>query len=167
MKIIGFLLLSLLSLCAKSSQDERIIFGGDLITKKFETFKLRHNTCMEESKKNILSKKTINTLQKFPISTGESLGYLNLKAIRLCASPEYNDLTRLLLTVESANRDSKNIKVQKQIANIKLLLFPIGEFVVEKKYYELSDKTKIILNNIKELNEPFDMVNAFERAWLN
>ena len=123
--------------------------------------------CIEKSKANKLTGDSINMLKKLPISTGESLGYLNLKAIRRCASPEYNNLTRILLSVESANQEQKNIKVKNQIEAIKLLLFPIGEFIVEKKYYELPEKTREALSKISELERPFDMVNAFERAWLN
>ena len=167
MKKMTIFLLCAISLSVDSSQDEHISFGSNLLSEKFEAFKSRHNVCIEKSKVNKLTGDSISTLKKLPISTGESLGYLNLKAIRRCASPEYNNLTRILLSVESANQELKDINVQNQIAAIKLLLFPIGEFVVEKKYYELPDKTKNILNAISELEQPFDMVNAFERAWLN
>ncbi|MBU2869826.1 hypothetical protein [Colwellia sp. E2M01] len=167
MKIIIFILFFVMSLNANSHQDDLIHFGSDLLSKKFESFKLRHASCIEQSKKNKLSTDSINTLKKLPISTGESLGYLNIKAIKRCASPEYNDLIRILLNLEVANKKLKIIDVENQIANIKLLLFPIGEFVVEQKYEELPNKTKAILNNISELKQPFNMVNTFESVWLN
>ena len=167
MKIILFILFCVISLNANSHQENLIHFGSDFLSKKFESFKLRHTSCIEQSKENSLSTDSINILKKLPISTGESLGYLNIKAIKRCTSPEYNELIRVLVSLDVANQKLQIKRIEKQIANIKLLLFPIGEFLVEQKYEELPNKTKAILNNIAEINQPFNMVNAFERVWLN
>jgi hypothetical protein len=47
------------------------------------------------------------------------------------------------------------------------LLFPISVLNTKKKYYELPQNIKNDLGGVEDLNHPFDMVNAFERAWLN
>lgn len=152
---------------ASTFQEERLNFGSKLLTSKFEEFKSRHSICVERSKTNKLPPKVIEALKKLPISIGEGLGYLNLRAIRNCSSPEYNDVTRLLLSVDIANTEIKNSSVESNLMNVKMLMFPVGELSVEKKYYELPLKTQNILSSIAELKEPFDMVDAFERAWLN
>lgn len=167
MKKITFMFIIFISFGCRASNEDRLAFGLILLNENFNAFEERHSLCIKQSKENKLSETSIKTLKKFPISTGEGLGYLNLKAIRNCSKPEYNEVLRLLLTLESANKKSMNKAVSEKVEMLKMLMFPASELISEKKFYELPSNIKQELLLINELNQPFDMVDGFERSWLN
>ncbi|MCG6202953.1 hypothetical protein [Psychromonas antarctica] len=167
MKKTTFILLVFISLGCSASNEEKIAFGLKVLNETFNAFEERHSICIKQSKQNKLSAESIEILKKLPISTGDGLGYLNLKAIRNCSKPEYNEVIRLLLTLESANKKLMNSAVSEKIEMLKSLMFPASELTSEKKFYELPSNVKQKLLLMNELNQPFDMVDGFEKAWLN
>jgi hypothetical protein len=164
-------LITLLAIVASfgcnASNEDRVAFGLTLLSEKFTEFEARHSICINLSKSNTLSTESVKALKELPSSVGESLGFLSLKAIRECSSPEYNEVLRVLLSLESANKKVNNESANKKINTLKSLMFPVTEFNAEKKFSELPQELKNKLLMIKELNEPFNMLDGFERAWLN
>ena len=167
MKIFTTLFLVFMAVGCNASGEDRVAFGLTLLTEKFNAFEERHSACVEKSKENKLSTESIKVLKELPITVGESLGFLSVKAIRTCSSPEYNEVLRVLLSLENANRKVNNEAVNKKIDTLKILMFPVVELSSEKKYSELSKDTQEKLLLIKEFHQPFNMVDGFERAWLN
>jgi hypothetical protein len=146
--------------------DEYLDFGMDLLSDKFTAFEVKHDKCLTMSKMNQLSDSSIVTLKQLPISVGEALGYLHLKAMRLCVGDEYTELLQVLLDLENENKTKQNTFVTQEIDKIKLLIFSTSELRAQKQYDSLPVEYKNKLQRVEGIHQPFDMINAFERAWL-
>ena len=166
MKILSFLLFILTTSFSQVLADEYLDFGINLLGDKFTAFEIKHDKCLSMSKMNQLSENSIDILKQLPISAGEALGYLHLKAMRLCVGDEYTELLQVLLDLEYENKKKQNTFVGQEIDKIKLLIFSVSELRAQKKFDSLPARYRSKLQLVKGINQPFDMTNAFERAWL-
>tara|TARA_R110002033_G_scaffold26102_9_gene59876 strand:+ start:151 stop:651 length:501 start_codon:yes stop_codon:yes gene_type:complete len=166
MKILSILFFILTIFPSVVLADEFLDFGIDLLGDKFTAFEVKHNKCLTMSKKNQLSDSSIVTLKQLPVSVGEALGYLHLKAIRMCVGDEYTELLQVLLDLENENKTEQNTFVTQEIDKIKLLIFSTSELRAQKQYDSLPVEYKNKLQLVEGIHQPFDMINAFERAWL-
>jgi hypothetical protein len=166
MKILSFLFFILTTSSSQVFADEYLDFGMDLLSDKFTAFEVKHDKCFTMSKMNQLSDSSIVTLKQLPISVGEALGYLHLKAMRLCVGDEYTELLQVLLDLENENKTKQNTFVTQEIDKIKLLIFSTSELRAQKQYDSLPVEYKNKLQRVEGIHQPFDMINAFERAWL-
>tara|TARA_R110000796_G_scaffold21133_17_gene62333 strand:- start:829 stop:1329 length:501 start_codon:yes stop_codon:yes gene_type:complete len=166
MKILSFLFFILTTSSPQVLADEYLDFGMNLLGDKFTAFEVKHDKCLSMSKMNQLSENSMDILKQLPISAGEALGYLHLKAMRLCVGDEYTELLQLLLDLENENKTKQNAFVTQEIDKIKLLIFSTSELRAQNQYDSLPVEYKNKLQRVKGVHQPFDMINAFERAWL-
>ncbi|AZG74786.1 hypothetical protein [Shewanella livingstonensis] len=166
MKILSFLFFILITSSSQVLADEYLDFGMNVLSDKFTAFEVKHDKCLSISKMNQLSENSIDILKQLPISAGEALGYLHLKAMRLCVGDEYTALLQVLLDLEYENKKNQNTFVSQEIDKIKLLIFSVSELKAQKKFDSLPAGYRSKLQSVEGINKPFDMTNAFERAWL-
>lgn len=146
--------------------DDNLNFGSAILQQKFVEYESKHSECISKSQSETLSKSLIGKLKQLPNVAAEGLGYLNQSAIRECSQPEYSELMRILLVLEVSNETTKKPNhISKQILTMKKLMFSVVDLNIEKKYHELPKSIKYELRSIELLKKPFNLIDAYERAW--
>ncbi len=139
---------------------------ADALEHQFQQFEQTHSQCRAQAEATKLDDDAIASLSSLPGTTGEALGFLSQKAIRQCSLSEYAELMRLLLTLEALNRNAEQPARSALVERYKILLFPLSETYAEQAYRVLPQEQKAALQQIDALSQPFNLVDAFERAWL-
>jgi len=169
MKFNNLVIVVFVSVCSSFSYagvDDNLGFGSALLQQKFVDYESKHSECISKGQAETLSKSVIGKLKQLPNVAAEGLGYLNQRAIRECSQPEYSELMRMLLVLEVSNATTnKSNHISKQILTMKKLMFSVVDLNVEKNYHDLPKSLKHELRSIELLKKPFNLVDAYERAW--
>ncbi|PSU27067.1 hypothetical protein [Photobacterium lutimaris] len=145
---------------------DNLDFGSALLQQKFVDYENKHSECISNGQVDILPDSVIVKLKHLPNVAAEGLGYLSQEAVRECSQPEYSDLMRMLLVLEMSNTSTKKPNhLSKQITTIKKLMFSVVDLNVEKNYHDLPEGIKHELHSIELLKKPFNLIDAYERAW--
>ncbi|MGF1731666.1 hypothetical protein [Photobacterium kasasachensis] len=149
-----------------ASVDDNLGFGSALLQQKFVDYESKHSECISKSQTEVLSESVIGKLKQLPSVSAEGVGYLNQSAIRECSQPEYGELMRMLLVLEASNATAnKPNYISKQIITMKKLMFSVVDLNVERNYHDLPKNIKYELRSIESLKKPFNLIDAYERAW--
>ncbi|GMQ47340.1 hypothetical protein VB10N_23390 [Vibrio sp. 10N] len=141
-------------------------FGSELIKKNFVSYESKHAACMGLAEETALTGKDIARLRKLPNIAAEGLGYLSQRAIRECTQPEYTELVRTILMLEAANSTNEEVShLEEQVNSIRKLMFSAVDLNVEIGYFELPNSLRSELESIDSLNKPFNLLDAYQRAW--
>jgi hypothetical protein len=72
----------------------------------------------------------------------------------------------MLLVLEASNATTKKPNhISKQILTMKRLMFSIVDLNVEKNHHDLPKNITHELRSIESLKQPFNLIDAYERAW--
>ncbi|WP_157619266.1 hypothetical protein [Psychromonas aquimarina] len=87
------------------------------------------------------------------------------KALQTCALYEYSEVLRTLVSLGGHDELYNDTLLLKKINRIRSLLVADMNLYIEKEYSELSPNIKLELMLIDELQKPFNVMDAIERAW--
>lgn len=148
-----------------NSKSEILDYGSNLLQERYTLFADKMNKCDELGNNTILSANTITKLKEIPQNAAIGLAVINHKALQKCALYEYSEVLRTLISIESHIELSNDTQLLKQIDRVRPLLVADLNLYIEKEYDALPTKVKSKLQNIDELQVPFNLMNAVERAW--
>lgn len=152
---------------ASDSVINKVKIGVSALDIAFINFEKKHTECLALAESTKLGAGVIEQLRELPSSASSGLGYLSQQAIRNCAITELNEVMRLILTLEVVIEKEQYLHPNKRIILIKNLMFSMVDLNTEVSYLTLSDDVKRALDDMEQLNYPFNLVDSFERAWLS
>ncbi|WP_394146588.1 hypothetical protein [Vibrio atypicus] len=152
---------------ASDSVINKVKIGVSSLDAAFINFEEKHAECLALAESTKLSTSVIEQLRKLPSEASSGLGYLSQRAIRNCAITELSEVMRLILTLEVIIEKEKYLHSDSRIISIKNLMFSMVDLNTEVNYLSLPNDIKMELDDIAQLNYPFNLVDSFERAWLS
>lgn len=167
LSIVLILLVSSFSTAASRDDKKIIEFGSELLQLQFLEFTDKMVDCQNTAKETLLSNSTITELKKMPKSVARGLGIIHQKTLQQCAVNESNQVLRTLLALELQNKEINSKDISQQLAKLQHLLVSDVNFYAEKEFILLPQKYKLTFESIDALKQPFNLMDAVNRAWLN
>lgn len=162
------ILSSFVALMSVSSfANDELQYGSIKLQERFVSYQSKHSECQAVALDNKLDDQDILKLSTFKKEAGIALGYYHFKAIEKCSQDEYLLLLTTLLSLEALNNEGNTKAISDQIDMIKKVLFIGNSFTQEMNLSKLPKDTIEFMSGFQPIKEPFNLFDAYDRAWPN
>ncbi|EKO3566840.1 hypothetical protein [Vibrio metschnikovii] len=149
----------------------RVLFAGDIsmlnaVNKSFLQYEEKYNSCIESAKRNSINSNVVNQIKELDVDLSISIGYLYSQTLYKCSFNELSSLMRLILIVSKSEQYDYPM-TQSKTEEIKRLIFSSVDLRLESKFQSLPEKNKIVLLDMVEQLEPFDMIALYDQVQTN
>ena len=158
------LLITIATLTACSTPEEQSTYAYQHYKEQYIQFANILTECGNKRKKT-LSDSTIDILKTLPQDTIEGFGHVINLADRKCMANIYRDFMESLLLAEVENYKNGHSVIEHELLIIKKIQFMDLYLPAKRKFEHLPADTQKALLSIQEMQEPFDGLDALERAW--
>jgi hypothetical protein len=158
------LLISITTLTACSPPEEQSTYAYQHYKEQYIQFEKVVTECRDK-RQTILSDSTIDILKALPQESIEGFGHVINLADRKCMANTYRDFMESLLLAEVENYKNGNDDIENELLTLKKIQFMDLYLPAKRKFEQLPTDTQKALLSIQEMQEPFDGLNALERAW--
>jgi len=158
------LLISIATLTACSTPEEQSTYAYQHYKEQYIKFEKVLTECGNKRHKT-LPDSTIDILKTLPQESIEGFGYVMNLADRKCMANTYRDFMESLLLAEVENYKNGNSEIEHELLTLKKIQFMDLYLPAKRKFEQLPADTQKALLSIEEMQEPFDGLNALERAW--
>jgi len=158
------LLISIATLTACSPPEEQSTYAYQHYREQYIQFVNMLPECGNKRHKT-LPDSTIDILKTLPQESIEGFGHVMNLADRKCMANTYRDFMESLLLAEVENYKNGNSVIEHELLIIKKIQFIDLYLPAKRKFEQLPADTQKALLSIQEMQEPFDGLDALERAW--